>query len=136
MTWTNNSKGERSSRFAYFRVVPEKDLEQGRTETLWLVIERPDDEPKPQFFLSSLPRTTTRKELARLIHQRWRTERVYQDLKQEFGVDEYQGRSFVGWHHHVTAAMVCYAFAAAEQARLFPPPTCITKTDPPFACAA
>lgn len=128
VTWAEGSAGELTSRFAFFRVIPEADLRQApNAESVWLAIEKSDKEPY-KFFLSSLPKKTTRRELIRLLYQRWRTERVYQDLKQEFGLDQYQGRSFVGWHHHVTAAMVCHAFSVAEQARLSPPRTTRNST--------
>lgn len=42
-------------------------------------------------------------------------------MKGELGFDHYEGRSFVGWHHHVTAVLVCYAFLVAELVRSFPP---------------
>ena len=48
-------------------------------------------------------------------------ERSYQDLKDELGLDHYEGRSFIGWHHHVTVVLACYAFLIAEHARSFPP---------------
>jgi hypothetical protein len=53
---------------------------------------------------------------------RWRIERGYEDLKGELGLDHYEGRSFIGWHHHVTVVLACYAFLVAEHARSFPPP--------------
>lgn len=122
VTWADGSDGRLSSHFAFLRVVPEADLrEDPDAEAVWLVIERTDEKYPYKFSLCSFPKATSRRELVRLLHQRWRTERVYQDLKQEFGLAQYQGRSYVGWHHHVTAAMVCHAFAVAEQARLFPP---------------
>ena len=43
----------------------------------------------------------SRKQLVRITKERWRTDRVYQDLKGELGLDHYEGRSFRGWHHHV-----------------------------------
>jgi SRSO17 transposase len=42
-------------------------------------------------------------------------------MKGELGLDYYEGRSFVGWHHHVTAVLACYAFLVAEAVRSFPP---------------
>jgi SRSO17 transposase len=53
--------------------------------------------------------------------QRWRTERAYQDLKDELGLDHYEGRRFPGWHHHVSVVLCCYAFVIAERVRHFPP---------------
>lgn len=120
--WADGSAGKQSSYFSFVRVVPTSDIEENpNAESVWLVIEKTDENDGCKFSLCSLPKRTTHRELVRLLHQRWRTERVYQDMKQEFGLAQYQGRSYLGWHHHVTASMVCYAFAAAEQARLFPP---------------
>ena len=63
----------------------------------------------------------TRKQLVRLVMQRWRTERAYEDLKGELGLDHYEGRRFPGWHHHVSVVLCCYAFIVAERARHFSP---------------
>jgi len=122
ITWSNASAGKLSSHFAFARVTPVGDLNDDiNAEEVWLVIEKTNESQPYKFSLCSLPKTTTRLEIIRLIYQRWKTERVYQDMKQEFGLAQYQGRSYIGWHHHVSAAMVCHAFAVAEQARLFPP---------------
>ena len=53
----------------------------------------------------------------------WRTERVYEDLKGELGLDHFEGRRFPGWHHHVSVALCCYAFIVAERVQRFPPST-------------
>jgi SRSO17 transposase len=68
----------------------------------------------------SWPRSST-KQLVRRVMQRWRTERVYQDLKGELGLDHYEGRRYPGWHHHVSVVLCCYAFVIAERVRRFPP---------------
>lgn len=123
ITWAEGSQEKLSGHFARVRVATDNDLaEKNHAETVWLMIEKTGDKKDPyKFHLSSMPKSTSQKELVRLIHQRWRTERVYQDLKQEFGLDQYQGRSFIGWHHHVTAAMVCHAFTALGASAAFPP---------------
>jgi SRSO17 transposase len=59
-------------------------------------------------------------QLVRLVMQRWRTERAYEDLKGELGLDHYEGRRVPGWHHHVSVVLCCYAFIVAERARHFP----------------
>jgi len=64
---------------------------------------------------------TSCKQLVRTFKERWRIERSYEDLKGELGLDHYEGRSFVGWHDHVTAVLACYAFLVAESVRSFPP---------------
>ncbi len=88
------------------RVIPPDEK-----ESVWLLIEWRDDDPEPaNYYFSSLPKSTRRKTLVRLTMQRWRTERVYEDLKGEFGMDHYEGRGFQGWHHHLSAVLCCYAF--------------------------
>ncbi|MDB4988887.1 MAG: Transposase [Myxococcaceae bacterium] len=64
---------------------------------------------------------TSHKKLIRTVMQRWRTERAYQDLKGELGLDHFEGRSFPGWHHHISVVLCCYAFVVAERVRRFPP---------------
>jgi SRSO17 transposase len=123
VTWRKGTKGALSSRFAFRRVVPVRDADESpEPNAVWLITEWPYDESEPcKYYLCSLAAHTSHKQLVFAIHQRFRTERMYEDLKQEFGLDHYEGRSFVGWHHHVTAVLVAYSFAAAEQSRLFPP---------------
>ncbi len=123
-TWTEGTKRELASRFGFARVVVEGDLEKtgGDVVPVWLGIEQPfDEEEGTTYFLSTLPSSSTTIERVRTHKNRWRTERMYQDLKGVFGLDHYEGRSYRGWHHHVTMAMAAYSFAFAEQARLFPP---------------
>ena len=78
----------------------------------------------------------TKKQIVRTIKERWKTERVYQELKGELGFDHYEGRSFVGWHHHVSVVLSCYAFVVAERVRAFPPSRGRTRTDRPLRVAA
>ncbi len=59
----------------------------------------------------------------RIIKERWRTERAYEELKGELGLDHFEGRSFPGWHHHVSVVLSCYAFIVAERVRRFSPST-------------
>jgi SRSO17 transposase len=60
-------------------------------------------------------------DLARLVKIRWRIERDYQELKDEIGLDHYEGRGWRGFHHHGVLCIAAYAFLAAERARLSPP---------------
>jgi SRSO17 transposase len=46
---------------------------------------------------------------------------VYEELKGELGLDHFEGRSFAGWHHHVSVALCCFAFVVAERVQHFPP---------------
>jgi len=89
---------------------------------VWLVIEwRSDEDQSAKFYLTTLPRRMSHKELVRIIKERWRTERMYEDLKGELGLDHFEGRSFRGWHHHVSVVICCYAFVVAERMRAFSP---------------
>ena len=124
-TWRKGTNTDLSARFAARRVVPAYDDSSRPAEErdeLWLLIEWRDGEAEPaNYFLSSLPKRWTKKQLIRSVMQRWRTERIYEDLKGELGFDHYEGRSFPGWHHHVSVVLCCYAFVVAERARRFPP---------------
>jgi SRSO17 transposase len=124
-TWRAGTREHLSARFAAVRVAcayNDPMIEPRVREAHWLVIEWPDSEDGPtKFHLSSLPGTLTRRQLVRAIKERYRTERIYEDLKGELGFDHFEGRRFPGWHHHVTVALCCYHFIAAELARRFPP---------------
>ena len=65
--------------------------------------------------------STSRKQLVRLAHIRWRVERDYEDLKQELGLDHYEGRGYVGWNHHVSVCLAAFALLLRERALGFPP---------------
>ena len=120
-TWRKGTQEDLSARFALRRVIA-AGVPQREQEPLWLLIEWRDDEAEPaNSFLISLPGPRTKKQLIRRVMQRWRTERVYEDLKGELGLDHYEGRRFPGWHHHVSVALCCYAFIVAERVRRFPP---------------
>jgi SRSO17 transposase len=127
VTWRDGTKQQLSARFAVRRVLPfHKDGWDPATERerVWLVCEWPDDTPEPgkYYFVATLEKLG-KKQMIRLIKERWKTERVYEDLKGELGLDHYEGRRFPGWHHHVSAVLCCYAFIVAERVRRFPPQT-------------
>jgi SRSO17 transposase len=63
----------------------------------------------------------SKKRIIRLLKERYRTERAYQELKTELGLDHFEGRSFRGWHHHASVVLCCYAFVAIERLQHFPP---------------
>ena len=88
----------------------------------WLLIEWPEGEKAPTHYtLARMRKTPSRKQLVRITKERWRTERVYEDLKGELGLDHYEGRSFRGWHHHVTVVLCCYAFVLERALAAFSP---------------
>jgi SRSO17 transposase len=122
-TWREGTSESLSARFAFLRVVPTADdgCEPQHRERLWLICEWRDGEDAPKHFHLATDQRMPFGQLVQLVKERWRTERVYQDLKGELGLDHYQGRRFQGWHHHISVALCCFAFLVAERARAFPP---------------
>ena len=133
VTWRQGSSKPLASRFAAVRVRPaHRQTESALRPEEWLVIEWPVTESAPtKYHLSNLPATTTLKHLVQTIHMRWRIERDYQELKDEIGIDHFEGRSWRGFHHHAALCIAAYGFIAAERARLFPPSSSARPTAPP-----
>jgi len=136
VTWRQGSRRALSAQFATVRVRVVTGRDE-RGEEQWLVIEKPERAAAPEHYvLATLPKSTSRKEMIRRIKQRWRTERAYEDLKGELGLDHFEGRTYTGWQHHVSAALTCYAFLVAERARAFPPEARRANRDDSIARAA
>lgn len=124
LTWREGTGGPLLSRFCFRRVKVASDdgLDPASQEPAWLCIEWPEGEDKPtKFTLTTLPRRMSKKQIVRILKERWRTERVYQEMKGELGLDHFEGRSFVGWNHHVSVVICCFAFVVAERVQHFPP---------------
>lgn len=82
----------------------------------WLLIEWPEIEAEPvKYILSTLPESTPLNDLVSAAYQRWRIERDYQDLKQDFGLGHYEWRGWRGFHHHASLAIAAYAFLMTER---------------------
>ena len=117
VTWREGSKGPMASRFAAARVLPSHSYQHGgpKEDTLWLLAEWPETEAAPtKFWLARLPEDTSLLSLVRLAKIRWWIEQGYQQLKDELGLDHYEGRSWQGWHHHVTMTMLAFGFLTLE----------------------
>lgn len=118
VTWREGTNQTLSSRFAAVRVrCAYRDYwrSEPRPEQ-WLLIEWPKNETEPiKYFMSTLPVDTPIHELVRLAKSRWRIERDYQELKQEFGLDHFEGRSWRGFHHHATLCIAAYGFLLAQR---------------------
>jgi len=120
-TWRNGSKGKLRSRFAAIPVRPanrsiERDPETGELPVRLLLVQWPDDAEAPtKYWLSNLPAETNLTELARIAKARWRIEQDYRELKDALGLDHFEGRSWNGWHHHVTLVSAAHAFLTLER---------------------
>lgn len=122
--WREGTKGMMKSRFAALRVrVAHRDYERTQSrEPEWLLVEWPTSDKEPsRYWLSSVPEDVALEDLVRLAMIRWRIERDFQELKDELGLDHYEGRGWRGFHHHGALCIAAYAFLAAERARLSPP---------------
>ncbi|MGH7577858.1 MAG: IS701 family transposase [Longimicrobiales bacterium] len=122
--WREGTKGTLVSRFAAARVRPahRDGLRSEPRAVEWLLIEWPTGEPKPtDYWLSTVPDDVELVELVSLAKIRWRIERDFQELKDELGLDHYEGRGWRGFHHHGILCMAAYCFLAAERGRLSPP---------------
>jgi SRSO17 transposase len=123
VTWRQGSNKPLRSRFAAVRVrAAHRQHGPDMRPEEWLIIEWPKSEKKPtKYHLSNLSASASLKELVSTIHLRWRIERDYQELKDEIGIDHFEGRSWRGFHHHAALCIAAYGFIAAERARFFPP---------------
>jgi len=124
ITWRQGVRGKMRSRFAFLRVRPahRDEWRHSPRDVEWLIIEWPKGETEPtKAWLSTMPSDTLPDQLVRLAKLRWRIERDYQELKDEIGLDHFEGRGWRGFHHHGVLCIAAYAFLAAERARLSPP---------------
>lgn len=107
------------SRFALGRVIAAhpvtRDGQAPREE--WLIAERPEGHDQPSdYWISNLPADSEPEQLARLARLRWMIELDYRQLKGELGLDHYEGRSYLGFHHHCTLVTTAHGFLTLERA--------------------
>jgi SRSO17 transposase len=122
VTWRRGSRRSKTnptaamrSHFLLLRIRPaNRDIgraDDGSLPQVWLIAEWPPhcDEPI-KYWLSNMDVRTSLKTLVRLAKIRWRVEHDYRELKTGLGIDHFEGRSFVGWHRHVTLTVLAQAF--------------------------
>jgi SRSO17 transposase len=122
VTWRQGTKTTRdnpaaamTSCFPAIRVRPaSRHIPRAADRSLpacWLLAEWPPEADEPSgYWLSTLPEDIPLEELVRLAKIRWRVEHDYRELKTGLGLDHFEGRSFTGWHRHVTLAALAQAF--------------------------
>ncbi len=118
--WREGSKGWMESRFLSMRLQPSHGFVDGDPphKELWLLAEWPEQEKEPtKYFFADLAPSYTLRRLVRIAKCRWKIEQDYHQLKEELGLDHYEGRSWNGWHHHVTLVMLAHAFLTLETLR-------------------
>jgi SRSO17 transposase len=122
VTWRHGSRknapnptATMRSRFVALRVRPaNRDIPRnpdGSLDECWLIAEWPPGEEEPtDYWLSNLPADTPLRTLVGLAKIRWRIEHDYRELKDGLGLDHFEGRSYLGWHRHVTLTALAQAF--------------------------
>ena len=118
ISWRTGTKGKLKARFAAVRArvadgPPQRIRDKGQQhlpgEQAWLIGEhRMSGEKK--YYLANLPAKTDLRTLAATIKARWICEQAHQQLKEELGLDHFEGRSWQGLHRHALMTMIAYAF--------------------------
>jgi len=120
--WRQGTKGPLRSRFAKVLIWAAhgwKAQTHPKRVAEWLLIEWSADAPEPtDYWLGYLGGAAVGlRRLVRMARGRWRIEQDYRELKEELGLDHFEGRHWLGWHHHVTLVSMAFAFLRSEQAR-------------------
>jgi SRSO17 transposase len=122
VAWREGADGQQlRSRFVALRVRPagvrlRRAAGGEELPVRHLLAEWPDGEPEPvKYWLANLPAEVPLGRLVGLAKLRWRVEHDYRELKDALGLDHFEGRSFKGWHHHVTLVSVAHAFVTLER---------------------
>ena len=123
--WREGTKGWLEAEFAWVRVwvghrwergVPAAAIPDPEESARWLLVEwRKDGTVK--YALSNLPPESTLEQAVPRWKERWQVERGYLQLKDELGLDHFEGRSWNGFHHHAALAFLAYGFLALERRR-------------------
>jgi SRSO17 transposase len=122
VTWRQGAKGSMASHFAKVKVWAAhgwKRQEHPVRAAEWLLIEWPNGQERPtDYWLAQLGNQPVGlRRLVRTVRARWRVELDYREMKEELGLDHYEGRHWLGWHHHVTLVSLAFAFLRSEQSR-------------------
>ena len=103
------SKGPIACEFAFLRVI-ESRANLPAAE-LWLIIRRNlDDSSVVKYYFSNAPVDTPLNEFVRISGMRWPIETIFEEAKGEVGLDHYEMRSWLGWHHHMLLVALAHHF--------------------------
>jgi SRSO17 transposase len=111
VTWGAGTAGPLTAQFCALRVRPPT----GRGER-WLLCERSATDQR-KYYLLHLPATTALVDLVALARSRWPIEQQYRELKDDLGLDHFEGRTYQGWTHHVVLTAVAFTFLQFERGR-------------------
>jgi SRSO17 transposase len=117
LTVAEGSKGPRVYEYAETWVWFSEEGLPGPHERL-LVRRSLDQEPELKYHRSNAAADVPLLKLAQVRGSRWTIEEDIQSGKGECGLDEYETRGWVGWHHHTTLSLLALAFLALQRERL------------------
>lgn len=112
VTWARGTKGPLTARFVARRVRPAKS----RGER-WLLCERSLTDDERKYYLLNLDAAATLRDLVALARSRWPIEQQYRELKDELGLDHFEGRRYPGWTHHTVLTAIAFTFLQLERLR-------------------
>jgi SRSO17 transposase len=120
VTWRKGSRAAMSSHFVLLRIRlagrRPRPADDGTIPLTWLIAQWPEGEAEPvRYWISNLPADIPAKDLVRLAKSRWRIEHDYRELKTRLGLDHFEGRSFTGWHRHVTLVSAAHLFLTEQR---------------------
>jgi len=120
VSWRHGPHRPWRARFCAVRVTPAHDWREARqlAPEVWLLCEHElAGGDRARYYLVDLPATASLRALVSLAHQRWAIEQQYQELKDEIGLDHFEGRSLPGWQRHVVLTAIAYSFLQNERRR-------------------
>jgi SRSO17 transposase len=94
--------------------VLDKGVERMPGDEVWIVGERRST-GEQKYYISNLPADVSLKTLAASVKARWICEQAHQQLKEELGLDHFEGRSWTGLHRHALMTMIAYAFLQSRR---------------------
>ena len=112
VTWADGTKGPLTARFAAVRVRPAKSRGDR-----WLLCERALTDDTRKYYLLNLDATASLHDLVTVARSRWPIEQQYRELKDELGIDHFEGRSYRGWTHHTVLTAIAFTFLQLERRR-------------------
>jgi SRSO17 transposase len=123
LSWRRGTKGPLTCRFAARRVriadgekhrIFDKGVSRMPGDEVWIIGERRSTGER-KYYISNLPADATLKTLATAVKARWICEQAHQQLKEELGLDHFEGRSWTGLHRHSLMTMIAYAFLQSRR---------------------
>jgi SRSO17 transposase len=119
VSWRNGCNRPWTAHFAAVRGTPAARWPHRRAAEVWVLFERDRGAtPRIKAYFVTLPPTASLRALVRLAHHRWAIEQQYQELKDELGLDHFEGRSYPGWNRHVVLTALAYTWLQHERRRV------------------